>query len=149
MKTRIIFSLKMTNRLSGKKMEAHFRSPQSQKIYIEAVHKYANVWECNYDICVGNRIKEMSASGANWLQSLLLAVEGVSRKIPAKNEQDWITEEGVPSWIILPKLVPISWGHQLYRELADLTDAKVAKFVAKIDKGQHNQQAKVKRLKKP
>lgn len=82
-------------------------------------------WETRYAIIRNKKRRNAMALGQNWLQSLLLAVEGARRHIPSGEEDVWHTDDGMPSWIIFPRLVPISWGHSVFSEIVRFSNWRI------------------------
>lgn len=64
----------------------------------------------------------------------MLAIEGLRILIPFEEEDDWLDESGLPSWLMLPKTIHVGWGHELHKELVGTVNTRVAKFVSKIDR---------------
>jgi hypothetical protein len=115
-----IFSLEFRNRRDGRTLRARFFMPTRQSVDARIAGKTAYYWVCRFEVQRNGKVSNEIASGDNWLQALLMAVEGVRRTIPDDSEQDWQTEDGIPSWVLLPKHVTISWGYELHRKLWDM-----------------------------
>jgi hypothetical protein len=47
-----------------------------------------------------------------------------------------MTQDGLPAWIIFPRQVPIAWGYEHWKKLADHIDAEEAKINERLAKKQ-------------
>jgi hypothetical protein len=79
-------------------------------------------WECDLMISFNGVAKAEKVQGANCLQPLLIAVDIIRQKIPENEAADWLSEEGHESWSVLPKMVPIAWGHSLFSKVSQVID---------------------------
>jgi hypothetical protein len=90
----------------------------------------APVWFAAFEIDRDGAVTRRRAGGADWLQALLMAVEGVRRQIPEGEENLWLTPDGVPSWAVLPRRVPMDWGYAFYRHICSMIAAAEADIPA-------------------
>ena len=58
----------------------------------------------------------------NWIGAVTLSLEYIRRFIPPGEEREWVDEEGLESWCIFPRAVPIAWGHDLYQQISRMVD---------------------------
>lgn len=100
--------------LSGKVLEPKKKS-RTDKI----IGKRLYWWETKCIITASGKAATSVAAGENWLQSLLIAVDLIRRRIPTGQEHLWVTSDGVPSWLALPRLIPSSWGYEEYSLVRD------------------------------
>jgi hypothetical protein len=70
----------------------------------------------------------------SWLASFLLALDLVRRLIPEGEERDWVDEEGVESWCVLPRSIPFSWGYDLYERISRMSDEAERTFVEDVER---------------
>lgn len=87
-----------------------------------------------YEVETERGLEEKSSYGSTWLQALLLGIEYVRRMIPRDEEDEWLSEDGLPSWMVLPQPVPISWGYDVFceaREAAERVNQAASDAAAK------------------
>ncbi len=138
-----LFSLRLTNRLTGSKIVVNFFTPTRERKYFQEYKKWLERWDCRLKIAIDGKRKTKVASGHNWLCALLSAVEYVRVQIPEIDDRDWQDEKGVDSWAILPKTIPSSWGYPLYRRISNSSNKEEAKFIEVIEKRRLNHEAKM------
>ena len=63
----------------------------------------------------------------------MLAIESLRMLIPFEEEDDWVDESDFPSWLLLPKTIDVSWGHELHQKMASLVRTEIEKFIAGIN----------------
>lgn len=129
-----LFSIHLTKQSSGDVIDAHFYVPVKKRFYIKQVRKWSQRWDCKLRLSLNKKTQTEVLPGADWLSSLLHAVEFVRRQMPDELDQVWTDSNGLPCWLALPRFVPTSWGYELYREITDANRKLEARFVAKIDK---------------
>lgn len=64
----------------------------------------------------------------SWLSSFLLALKFARSFIPQDEECEWIDDDGVESWCVLPRFVPFSWGYDLYQRISRMTEETEREF---------------------
>jgi len=133
-RTRKLFSIVLRKTNSNQSLAADFYEPVPVRRYLAEHKVWVKHWNTKFRIILNGRTKTLHFPGDNWFSSLSSAVEHVGKQISRSEEQDWLTDSELASWMIFPKRVPTSWGFPLYKVIADLTDKEEAKFVAKIDK---------------
>ena len=127
--------MELRNRVTKKTITATFYEPLRERKYLKEHRAWIVVWNTRARIKAGNKVlRDNSLPGASWLSSLMLAIEGLRILIPFEDEDDWLDESELPSWLMLPKTIDVSWGHDLHKELVRAVKTRVAKFVSKIDK---------------
>jgi len=133
-RTRKLFSIVLRKTNSRQSLAADFYEPVPVRRYLAEHKVWVKYWNTKSRIVLNGKTSTLLFPGDNWFSSLSCAVEHVGKQIPRSEEQGWLTDSELPSWMIFPKRVPVSWGFPLYKVIADLTDKEEARFVAKIDK---------------
>ena len=133
-RTKKLFSIVLRKINSDRSLAADFYEPVPVRRYLAEHGVWAEYWNTKFRIALNGKTNTLHFPGDNWFSSLSSAVEHVGKQIPRSEEQDWLTDSELPSWMIFPKRVPVSWGFPTYKMIADLADKEEAKFVAKIDK---------------
>lgn len=133
-RTRKLFSIVLRKTNSDQSLAADFYEPVPVRRYVSQHKAWVKYWNTKFRLVLNGKTSTLHFPGDNWFSSLSGAVEHMGKQIPRSEEQDWLTDSELPSWLIFPKRVPTSWGFPLYKVIADLTDKEEAKFVAKIDK---------------
>jgi hypothetical protein len=129
----LLFSIKLVNRKNQRSIASRFYDPLRIEEQSSLGGKSSPCWKCRIQIDSEGRTNSKVIAGADWLQAVLLAVEYFRQHIPINEEQDWLNTDGVPSWILLPKVVPYSWGYPLYHSLAEHVRSEEISFILKID----------------
>lgn len=99
-----VFSLKLVNRASRKTMHLALQSPVRVRLAPEVAGTLA-LWMCHYEVRRGRKTVCKSAYGGSWPDALLRAGEGLRCMIPEGETRDWVTEEGVESWRVFPRVI--------------------------------------------
>ncbi len=133
-RTRKLFSIVLRKINSDKSLAADFYEPVPVRRYLAEHKVWVKYWNTKSRIILNGKTNTLLFTSDDWFNSLSNAVEHVGKQIPRSEEQDWLTDSELPSWIIFPKRVPISWGFPTYKAIADLADKEEARFVARIDK---------------
>lgn len=133
-RARKLFSIVLRKINSNHSLAADFYEPAPVRRYLAEHKVWVKYWNTKFRLVLNGKTSTLHFPGDNWFSSLSSAVEHVGKQIPRSEEQDWLTDSELPSWMIFPKQVPISWNFALYKTIADLVDKEEAKFVAKIDK---------------
>lgn len=139
---RVAYSIELKNVDSGHLLKALVAMPQEKQVSLKAMRAMltkeapdrARYWECRYVVRLDGKVVRSSAAGDSWLQAILQAVEGVRQFISDDPSDRWTTEDGVPAWVIFPKLVPIAWGLEEFDRIASSIDAREEKLNAKLRK---------------
>lgn len=79
-------------------------------------------WFTVFEVEHGGSIARKRAGGGGWLQSFLNAIEGARISLPEGDETRWATLDGLPSWMVLRRHVPIAWGYRFYRHVCSEID---------------------------
>jgi len=122
------------NQKTGKKLYAEFKNPQLVRRVNPHLKREVPIWVVQYTVSHNGETESRESVGATWLQATLLAVEYLHRLIPLTEEEDWETEDGISSWIALPSLLPISWGHRVFydaREAVEEIDRSASKAASR------------------
>jgi hypothetical protein len=140
---RKLFSMELRNRVTNKTIAATFYEPQRERKYLKAHRTWIVVWNTRAQIRAGNKVlRDNSLPGATWLTSLMLAIEGLRILIPFEEEDDWLDESDLPSWLVVPKTIQVGWGHDLHKELVGAVNARVASLFQKLTKNGANTKRK-------
>ncbi|MFN0193569.1 MAG: hypothetical protein ACKVP5_16610 [Aestuariivirga sp.] len=126
-----LFSIKLKNAKSRSSLMAHVYRPARQRIFDREKRIYSVRWDCFVRFNRDGSRKTATASGPDWLASVLLAVEFVRMQIPETEDRDWTNATGGEAWAILPRRLPVTPGYALYRRLANFADTEEQKYSAK------------------
>lgn len=102
--------------------------------YVMIYKDESQYWRCAYSIKAGRKTDERVAFGDTWISALEGALEGMRLAIPESEERDWKTPEGLESWCILPRVIPISWGYDLYHRISRMSDDAEKEFEADVER---------------
>jgi hypothetical protein len=122
------------NKSSGEFFEARVYCPRSVRQYSKLLNRWLSHKECAVLIASGKIVAKKIAAGDDFLGAFLNSLEVIRRHIPVGEESDWLDEQGVESWVVLPKPIPFSWGYSLFKRISDLSDREEAKHIAAIEK---------------
>jgi hypothetical protein len=140
--SRKLFSIKLRNQVTKGIIVAVFYEPRKERKYLKESKSWIVLWMTRVWIKANSKIlRNNSLPGTTWLSSFMLAIESLRILIPFEEEEYWLDESGLPSWLIVPKTIDVSWGHELHRKLADQVNSEVAKFVEQIDKKRRRHQS--------
>lgn len=126
--------LSFSNVRTGQSICCRLWAPQYELRWNEYVGRRLPVWTVRYEVETDRGLEEKVSYGSSWLQALLLGIEYVRRLIPRSEEDEWTSEDGLPSWMVLPHHVPISWGHKVFdkaREAVELVEQAASNAAAK------------------
>jgi len=115
-----LVSMKFRNIATGQMLIASVFEPRSSDQYSEQADMTSGTWWARYSCEYADQSTSDQVGGASWIQALLLALHGACMPI-IKNENGWENLDGCPAWVLIPKLVPISWGYELYRKVLDFS----------------------------
>jgi hypothetical protein len=131
----LLLSVRLQNIKTKQKLTAEIFVPQRRRVRLKyrppGAPATAPVWFSKYSVTIAGELVEREAAGENALQALQLSIEGVRIRIPAGEEEDWQTKDGVPSWMVFPRSVPINWGYDFYKQIVGVIDKEEAKFGTK------------------
>lgn len=125
------FTIRFRHVDSGARLEGAFTLPEIGVRHYEGVP--FSGWIAKYAITTDEGTELHESDGANWLEALMVAVEGLRRRIPLGDEDNWFTDDEVPSWCILPRVAEISWGYETYKKAADAIESINQAALAAID----------------
>jgi hypothetical protein len=113
------FSVHLKHRIDGRELRATVYLPTRHRRTRKDWPEPVTLWLSKYSVNMDGRKYQREAGGDNWLQALLLAVEGVRRVIPRDEEQEWMTPREIPAWMIFPRVANIGWGYGHWKKLVD------------------------------
>lgn len=85
-------------------------------------------WGCLVTVTMEGIRQERMIYSVSWLSSFLLALKYIRSFIPKDEECEWIDDDGVESWCVLPRFVPFSWGYDLYHQISSMNEEAERKF---------------------
>lgn len=119
---RILVSDRFINRRIDSSVE--IRVAQPQLIPSSEKGEFSAYWRCEYLLIHDDVATLGFCGGESWMQSFLLAYEAVTTIIKPL-DIEWETPDGLPAWLVIPRLVPIGWNYDFY--------AKVIRFIEERD----------------
>jgi hypothetical protein len=137
----LAFNLRLKNCRTKRILEAWVFLPETKEYIGDTVDKNYTYWICSLTTKKNGRIKSRTVSGDTWIGALLLAIEFIRRMIPDDQEQDWKTDDGLPSWVIFPKEVAIGWGYEFHKKLWKLVQSEEKKLNERIARKYRNGQS--------
>jgi hypothetical protein len=129
-----VITLLFRHKDGGGVLHAAIGAPQHVQQKAKDGGKDLSYWTASLRVEFNGHVETHTVGGADSLQPLLLAVEYVRRKIPAGEETKWVSLEGEESWCVLPKTLPIAWGHELYKKISGLVDDAEREFMANLER---------------
>jgi len=127
-----VYSLKLRNR--RRKAYLLFSMTMPEAVPRPAWTRTAKpLWRCTFTVTRRRKTVTKTAFGDDWPQAISIALEAMRRRIPDHEECDWETDEGVSSWCVFPKSVPIGWGYGFHRKLWDMLKVEDAKLQAESE----------------
>lgn len=131
-KARVLCTLKFHHKVGPGKLLAVIRDPIPAVLHDQrGPHR---VWNCEVTITFNGETHSRLLTQVNWLGAFLLAVQYVHHFIPSGEEQDWVDDEELEVWCILPRCVPFGWGYGLYRKILTLHEETERAFVADVER---------------
>lgn len=129
-----LFSIELVHSVTGVKMAGTFACPVCKREYLKDHRAWVETWTTSYVITKDRkRIASSSVKQVAWLNSLLLAVEAFGKFVPEDEEQIWVDRAGVSSWILIPRTLEISWGHDFFATLVKVGREKEMRLLKKIN----------------
>ena len=132
--SKILLKMKFRNIETNSTLRFAIYYPVAHKHYSKVQNAWHSSLRSRVSITLDKKRSNEILGGESWLEILLLGLEYVRRKIPEYEEAKWVDERGVPSWVILPKQIPISWGYSLHKELTENMKLRVEHFVKEVEK---------------
>lgn len=138
----LLFSIELTHVDDGRERAARFFAPIANTKFFPQHNETIEFWTCSFEFRDGRHWKSKSATGDNWLQSVLIAVDAFRRTIPRKEIDKWLTPKGLPSWMVLPIEVPIGWGYEPFKRFYSAMRREELAFQRKIAKRRRESERK-------
>ena len=113
---KLAFRINLTSAVTGNTFNGRVYLPVLKRA-VKGSNIETPVWSARFSVTYDGKTRTRSATGAFWLQALLLATEGVRLELPSEQSATWKTDDGLPSWIVFPRMVPISWGENHHHEM--------------------------------
>ena len=102
-------------------------------LVIDALGNEVTRWSCSYIVQSEQGTKEKTVYCETWVGALVIALDGLRRMIPEDEDNDWETSEGLPSWLVFPKIVPSGWGYAEHQRLWKVVREAQAEINARIE----------------
>jgi hypothetical protein len=129
--SKLAFSVVLSNVQSKGRLTARVYLPVLEKRRIEGIDEVCTVWLSRYTVLCGRKARRGIAGGDNWLQAILMATEAIRRCMPEGEAEHWVDRSGVPSWVMFPRLVPISSGYEFHENLLKLIEKQEREYLRK------------------
>jgi hypothetical protein len=133
-KPRVLCSLRFSNKRSDQVILAEISEPVSHITHPLGAPEPVRDWGSTVTVDLDGALHRKIVWSSNWPGAFMLALDYIRRFIPDGHEREWLDEDGVESWCVLPKLVPISWGHDLYARISQLSDQAEKEFVSEVER---------------
>lgn len=105
------YTLKLRSRKKKKLMLFTLYMPKLAPVAPDVADKHS-FWTCSYSMRCNRKSVSKDAYGATWLDAFTAAADGMRRMIPSGEERDWVTDDGIESWRIFPKLVAANGSYE-------------------------------------
>ena len=127
-----VYSLTLRNRRKKKQLHFTMSMPEAVARPLWA-RSDAPDWRCSFTVTQRRKTVTKAAYGDDWPGAITNALQAMRRMIPDEEECDWETDEGVPSWCVFPKTVPIAWDYAFHHKLWSMIKAEDRKFQDSIE----------------
>jgi hypothetical protein len=127
-----VYSLTLRNRRKKKQLHFTMSMPEAVARPLWA-RSDAPDWRCSFTVTQRRKTVTKVAYGDDWPGAITNALEAMRRMIPDEEECDWETDEGVPSWCVFPKTVPIAWDYAFHHKLWSMIKAEDRKLQDSIE----------------
>ena len=131
---RALCAIRLHHQLKERSILAEIGEPISEVTHPPGAPEPVRDWSIRVRVTVDGALHQKTIWSSNWQGSFMLALDFVRRFIPEGQEREWFDEEGVESWCVLPKLVPISWGYDLYERISRMSDQAELEFVSDVER---------------
>ena len=118
----VLCNINLRHARDGRIIRARIAKPVSETKQPLGLPEPVQDWGARVTVDVDGTVNVRTVWSMNWICALTLALDYVSQFIPKGEERDWVDDEGLESWCIFPKAVPIAWGHDLYQKISDMVD---------------------------
>lgn len=127
-----VYSLKLRNRRKKKQLHFTLSMPEAvaQPLWTRSE---SPDWRCSFTVTRLRKTVTKDVYGSDWPGAITNALEAMRRMIPDEEECDWETDEGVPSWCVFPKNVPIAWDYAFHHKLWSMIKAEDRKLQDSIE----------------
>lgn len=125
-------SLILNNASKRQAIAFSMRIPELES-FLDARSEQVSRWRCSYSIKSGNSIQERTAYSETWAGALVMAMEGMRLAIPDEEQNDWTTSDGLPSWLVFPKTIPVGWGYEEHTRLWQLVRSEQAEINRRVE----------------
>lgn len=130
---RLLCRLRLSRKGSNESLVAEIHNPRPFVTHPPLAPEPVRDWGSVVTIRLNDVQHCKTIYGANWLGSFLLALSFVQAFIPRGEESEWIDDEGVESWCVLPRIIPFGWGYELYSQIARMSDNAEQEFIEGIE----------------
>jgi hypothetical protein len=131
---RIMLAMEFVNVETSETLEIKVYEPSTVKHFSKTHNKwYESLRSDTKVVSRGTTSKEVFG-GDSRTEILLIALEFIRTQIPEDEETIWVDSRGVPSWIVLPKTIPISWGYALHQKISGLVNSEIKKFTDEVQR---------------
>lgn len=112
------YSLALHHISDGKLLDLRLAMPVPDSA-VDQRGNQVNRWKCSFTVDFDGEISSRTVYSETWIGALVMALEGLRLFIPEDEEKNWETDEGLPSWLVFPKTIPVGLGyaehHRLWR----------------------------------
>jgi hypothetical protein len=126
----VLCSIHLSRRAGGGVLSAELRTPVAD--HSTGAAEGVKDWGCMVTIVADGVQHRRVMYSVSWLSSFLLALKYVRTFVPEGEECEWIDENGVESWCVLPRFVPFGWGHELYHQISRMSDEAERAFESEV-----------------
>ena len=119
---------------NGRSIRAEIGQPVSEIKHPLGAPELVRDWGSRIVVEVDGVTHSRVIWSGNWSGAFLLALRYVRHFIPEGEEREWVDDDGLESWCVLPKEVPISWGYDLYARISAMVDQAEKEFVSEVER---------------
>lgn len=128
-----LLTLRFVNQRTSSVLSVKICEPGLKTWFDEDLQRELSSWITDYEMEIDGRTEIFRSAGVDWLQSFLLALEGVRVRVPVGEEDVWESAEGLPTWMVLPRCLPIAWGYEIFKEAEQSVEQIVARVHSEIE----------------
>jgi len=118
----VLCIIDLHNTRNGRIIRVRIAKPVSEIKQPPGMSEPVRHWGSKVTVDVDGTGHVRTVWSGNWTGAFTVALEYVRRFIPPGEEGEWVDEEGLESWCIFPKAVPIAWGYDLYQRISRMVD---------------------------
>lgn len=130
----VLCSLSFHRKDLSRRMSAEIHNPVPSVVFTTSDRGPTKVWDCEVRIWLDGEERRIVATNVRWVISFWQALECVRSLIPTGEECEWVDDEGLESWCILPRIVPFSWGYDLYHRISQMSDDTEKAYVEDVER---------------